>query len=321
MSFRLIIYLAFILIGGRQLAASAVPETASPAPALRQDICEIPIRWQVVEVDPRFGLSEDEAKRAIRQAGMLWESAVNQALMFRESSDGIPVRFVYDARQQATQERQVQQSAISDQLERIAAAEAELEALRSELARSRIEHEARVEYFESLSARLEEMAEYWNQRGGAPPSELERLRMAQTEVDAARAFTNAAAAEVNIGVDAANQATDRLNNEIEKANRAREELEERYPAMRVQSGQFIDTRRSLGRLTFTRDQEIRIFHFEDWDHLLLVIAHELGHALGLEHSGAEGALMAEAAVAAPGDGIPEILDADVELLRQTCPSL
>ena len=321
MILRPILSVAFMVAGG----AHPVPPVASvpmgTMVAARQDACEVPIRWQITEVDPRFGLDEGEAARAVRQAGMLWEAAAGRVLMFRESSEGIPVRFLFDERQQATQERQARQSGIEEQLDRVARAEAEVDALGSALTRSRIVHDARVQNFEDLVAGLREMAEYWNQRGGAPPSELERLRAAQTEVDNALVLANEAGAEVNRVVDEVNAATVRLNDEIDEANRAREELEERYPAMSVQSGQFIDTRRGLGRLTFSREQEIRIFHFEDWDHLLLVIAHELGHALELEHSGVEGALMAEEGVAAPGDGILEILVADVELLRAACPDL
>ena len=321
MMLRPIFSVAFLVAGGTHPALPAASVPMGTMVAARQDACEVPIRWQITEVDPRFGLDEGEAARAVRQAGMLWEAAAGRVLMFQESSEGIPVSFLFDERQQATQERQTRQSGIEEQLDRVARAEAEVDALRSVLARSRIVHDARVQNFEDLLAGLREMAEYWNQRGGAPPSEVERLRTSQTEVDNALVVANGAGAEVNGVVDEVNAATVRLNDEIAEANRAREELEERYPAMRVQSGEFIDTRRGLGRLTFSREQEIRIFHFEDWDHLLLVIAHELGHALGLEHYGVEGALMAEGGVAVPGDGIPKIPAADIELLRAACPDL
>ena len=290
--------------------------TASPAAA-----CETPIRWRIAEVDPRFGITEDEAARAIREAGMLWEAAAGRILMFRESSEGIPVRFVYDERQEATQARQAGLASLMEQDSALQQSEAAIETIQTRLARRRIIHEARLMNFEDRLDSHDEMVEYWNDRGGAPPEELERLRLAEDELEAVRLSANEAAAEVNTLVEELNQATERLNREIEEANQARAELEEQFPAQRVQSGQYFESRTGLGRITFSREVEIRIFQFEDRDHLLLVIAHELGHALGLEHTGSEGTLMAEAVVTAPGQGRPEVQPADVEELVAVCPEL
>ena len=103
--------------------------------------------------------------------------------------------------------------------------------------------------------------------------------------------------------------------------KSRAELEERFPAMRVQSGQYYESRSGLGRFTLSRDLEIRIFHFESEEHLSLVIAHELGHAIGIEHTGVEGSLMAEASVAGPDQEAPSLHPADLEMLRTVCPEM
>ena len=306
-----------ILILLMGLTGAAYPDLSAPF----STACEVPIRWWIAEVDPRFGITEDEATRAVRQAGMLWESALGRVLMFQESPEGIPVRFVYDERQQVTQERQAREASIGERVEAMAETEAAVEAVRSRLANRRIVHEARLMSFEARVASHEDMVEYWNQRGGAPPAELQRLRLAEEELETVRLYANEASDEVNALVERMNQTTDQLNREVTDTNQARVELEEQFPLMRVQSGQFIESRSGIGRLTFSREVEIRIFQFEDRNHLRLVIAHELGHALGLDHTGVEGALMAEAVVANPGQGQPQVQASDVENLRNLCPEL
>ena len=90
-----------ILILLMGLTGAAHPDLSAPSSAA----CEVPIRWWIAEVDPRFGITEDEAARAVRQAGMLWELALGRVLMFQESAEGIPIRFVYDLRQENFQKQ------------------------------------------------------------------------------------------------------------------------------------------------------------------------------------------------------------------------
>jgi hypothetical protein len=294
---------------------------ATPPVVPSQEPCEFPVLWRVTEVDPEFGLTVDEAARAVRQAGMLWEAATGRVLMFQESSEGIPIRFVFDDRQRHTLERMAALDRLTAQAEDIEVRRRELDTLRSRMESRRGLHQSRLARFETRLASYEELVDSWNQRGGAPPSELERLQAVEAEIETEREALNASAEEVNGLVDEVNVATDQLNAEIEGHNRALEDVDARLPPLRMQSGQLIEDVRGFGRLTLSRDVEIRIYQYENRDHLMQVIAHELGHAMGLEHSTADGSMMGETVIPMARGTAPSIPDPDLGSLLALCPAL
>ena len=301
-------------------AADPLPWTADPGADVRA-ACEVPVLWRVDGIDPRFGLSEADAAGAVRAAAFLWESALGRVLLFRESDEGIPIRFEYDERQEETRVRQTRIAEVDAEARALEESADDLELVRSRLESRRSIHQARLTAYRDRLATLEEMVEFWNARGGAPAEEVERLRQLEAEVDQLRASANATAVEVNRLVDALNRETEAHNLRVDEANRRRAAIRDAYPIQVVQSGEYLESTRGIGPLTLSRDAEIRIYQFEDRDHLTLVVAHELGHALGLGHTGIEGTLMAAEGVGAAGMGPPDVTAEDVAALRELCPEL
>lgn len=308
------------------LCLTSIPATASattliemPTPSfdLSGRACDFPLRWQVGDLDPRFGLSADEAAGYIRRAGLLWEGAAGRPLMFQESSDGIRVHFVFDQRQQDTFQRLELEAGLRERDRVIEEGRRQIESLESRLESREVIHRARDATFQQRQRSYNEAVELWNRAGGAPSGERQRLELQRAEVDRARDELNAVVDEINALIGEANALTAEINEQIRVRNAEAESILERYPPSAVQSGQYIDERVGIGRLTLTRDTEIRIFQFEDPDHLVRVIAHELGHAMGLEHTGVDGTLMAEEIISAQAD----VEEADVQLLRELCPDL
>lgn len=267
--------------------------------------CAVPLRWRLDAVDERFGLSDEEAEDAIRLAGMLWEEAVDRVLFTRDPQEGFPIRFVWDDRQEASRERMAAQAAVDRSAAEIAEVRAELEARSDEIERKRAEHERR---FRAYSERVERHRD----RGEEVPEEL----------DAERRALEALADEVNRLVDRLNAETRELNRRIAEHNRASAEMQERFPPVQVQSGIYRESRRTLGGRTVWVEREIRIYQFEDRDHLVLVLAHELGHALGLGHSGVPGSVMVDAAGPRSQEGRgARLTPTDEEMLQARCPDL
>ncbi len=89
-----------------ELEGVSVPALSREVPVLREQTegsavpCAVPLGWRIVRVDESFELNRADARAALDKAASLWEDAVGPGLFSNESDGVLPVRFVYEDRQE-----------------------------------------------------------------------------------------------------------------------------------------------------------------------------------------------------------------------------
>ncbi len=284
--------------------------------------CAVPLSWRIVRVDESFGLSRVEARAALREAARLWEEAVGPGLFSNESDGGLAVRFVYDDRQERTQERS---RLVQDFNEASASLEAQKVGLDERSDRydaMRTRHRGALRDLDQRVTSLNDSISYWNAQGGAPEDVLSELATLGRALGAEREELAARGREIDGLQQRLVDDSERLNREVEAHTREGEALETTFPVTPVQSGTYREAVHTQDGEVTAVTREIRIFRFDGLDDLVRVAAHELGHALGLGHSAVEGGMMREEFTQTDlSDGSPRVQPGDVEALRLLCPEL
>ncbi len=261
-------YLAFthreaVMQATRQIEAKFVP-------------CRSPITYSLGAIDTRFGISREALVANLKEAEAIWEKPSSKDLFeYRREGGDLVVNLVYDYRQQASDKIASVGIQIDKSRASFDALKAQYNSLSSRIATEKIALESSSAAYDSRQRAYNAEVAKWNRQGGAPPTEYDHLQAEKTALSADAQRLKAMESKVNADIDtlnamrtSLNQLITRLNLNVEKYNQAGAAGGE------FEEGLYVSTAGA---------QRIDIYEYSNHAELVRVLAHELGHALGLDH--------------------------------------
>jgi hypothetical protein len=238
--------------------------------------CQSPIRYSIGSLDSRFGLSRTAFLAAIDDAARIWEAPINRDLFVEDPNGDLKINLIFDDRQAATFKVQKLGLTIHDDRASYDALKAKYAALTATYLSQKTALDAMIADFNRRTAAYQTQVDYWNTRGGAPEQEYQALQQERDSI-------NALAAEINQREKSLNELVDAINSVVAVLNRLASTLNLAVSKVNaIGQSQGAEFEEGLYKSDLN-GREIDIYQFDDRNKLVRVLAHELGHALGLEH--------------------------------------
>jgi hypothetical protein len=246
---------------------------------IAQAVCPIPRTYSLGELDERFNLTADEAKLVIAEAEAVWEDATGKNLFSASEEGDLVINFVYDERQEfveAEGELKEKLDATENISEAIGETYATLVAEYNEL---QLTYADKVEAYERRLSEYNAEVEKYNKEGGAPADVYESLSKQKRALSKEQSELNELASKLSVLVDEINNIGERGNKIINTYNQGVNVYNETFG----ESQEFTQGDYS--------NNVIKLYTFENKTELKLVLVHELGHALSLDHVEGENSAM------------------------------
>lgn len=261
--------LAFGLVAtiGTALAAPMLFRLSPGTPG-----CDAPIRYSIGDVDGRFPLDKKAVRSVALETERVWEQGIGKDVFVYDPQATFHITAVFDDRQKMTEDaRALEERVASYETEAATIGDQHAEMLvRYERDRKRFEKDV-AEYEKDLAVYNAEVAK-WNNQGGAPPEEYEKLEDARKNLEEESDRLEKTSQDLQKLAQQVNTLAKTIGAKADTVNENIAKFKERYgnPQPFVQG------------LYTPPLSSIQVFQFEGRDDLRLVLAHEFGHALGIE---------------------------------------
>ncbi|MFH1346797.1 MAG: matrixin family metalloprotease [Spirochaetota bacterium] len=268
-------------------------------------ICEKTLQYSVGNFDERFGITKEEFINVIKDAEKIWEEPMKLNLFDYEPNAQFKINLVFSEEQKEFIER----SSIKEKIENN---ELSIDRLDEEYESLSFLYDQKLNnYNNSLYAYEERLnlynskIDYWNNIGGAPKNiyyslekEREKLDSLAFELESDRISVNELGDKLDILAERSNHSISQFNTSISTYNAKFGEAKEFDQAD-------------------YKGNEINIYQFNEINDLNLVLIHELGHALELDHTENPESimyyLMDEQNIV-----LPKLTQEDIEALKTKC---
>ncbi len=213
--------------------------------------CDTPIAYKLGTIDPKFGLDNKKVTADIGDAIVIWSNDYGKPLFFATSSAKLTINFVYD-----------QRSALNAQINQL---QNQLDKKSTTLVQQIDAYKADVAAFEQKLANFNNRVNQINQSGGATPDVYASLIAEQKTLKVEGDALNARAQEYNLSAHNYDNQVRSLNQDVSQFNQA-------------------ITQKPEEGLYNGKDNTISIYFVNNHQELVHTLAHEFGHALGMQHT-------------------------------------
>ncbi len=269
------------------------------------DPCGRPLQYAVGEFDTKFGISKEYFASQILKAEGVWEGASKKELFVYNPEASFKINLIYDTRQATTDAKQRADFGLTAVEESFNKIDAEFSSLKSAYESRSREYEVAKANFDKAKAEFERQASFWNSRGGAPKSEYDKLNKEEERLRIWADSLNAEASSLN-------QKTQELNEALTRRNSAASEYNKMVAEYNRRFGHGVE----FNQAEYT-GSSINVYQFTNGSDLELALAHELGHALRMDHIENSRSIMYYESEEG-GTGVPNPTLEDLAELRRVC---
>lgn len=212
--------------------------------------CDTPIPYKVGLIDPKFGLSGDDVLADTKTAANILSNAQGKQLFAYSDKGLLTVNFVYDER-----------TALNNQINKL---QAQLDQKGNTLSQQVNDYKAQAKQFEQKLAAFNATVEKYNKEGGAPSGVYESLIDEQNRLKLEADALNQRARQLNLSTRDYNTDVSSINKDTAQFNSA--------ITLKPEEGLYDGN-----------NNTITIYFAGNYDELIHTLAHEFGHALGMQH--------------------------------------
>lgn len=246
-------------------------EISDPEPKVP---CEVALTYRVGEIHSQYNISRHELEDILKEVEELWSVPLNQDLVNFDEDGKVTVNLVYSENQQWTDAERQFSKRISVKEEKTSTYRKEHRQLLERHQEKQNEVQQVLEEYNSTVEDYNALAEKWKQKQ-APENVIEQFNQLEKKIGQIEADLQRKQNRLNELGKRANTKANRLNDIVEEQNKMIEEYNERFSKPRqFDQGRYVKK---------GSNEQINVYQFANRAQLKTVLAHEIGHAMGLDH--------------------------------------